>query len=84
LEKIVEYKVSFSDDYDEAFESTIEEGRAIENAFNLDINDPTELEQKAKRSTKVILVDTIYIQTTLVFQIMKLLMAHHVLLYLVY
>jgi hypothetical protein len=70
LEKIVEYKVSFSDDYDEAFESTMFwRATAIENAFNLDINDPTELEQKAKRSTKVILVDTIYIQTTLVFQI---------------
>jgi hypothetical protein len=53
LEKIVEYKVSFSDDYDEAFESTMFwRATAIENAFNLDINDPTELEQKAKRSSR--------------------------------
>jgi coenzyme F420-dependent glucose-6-phosphate dehydrogenase len=49
LEKIAEYKVSFSEDYDEAFESTkFWRATAIENAFNLDINDPRELEQRAK------------------------------------
>jgi coenzyme F420-dependent glucose-6-phosphate dehydrogenase len=49
LEKIAEYKVSFSEDYDEAFESTkFWRATAIENAFNLDINDPRELERRAK------------------------------------
>ena len=49
LEKIAKYKVSFSEDYDEAFESTkFWRATAIENAFNLDINDPRELEQRAK------------------------------------
>lgn len=49
MEKIAEYKVSFSDDYDKAFESTkFWRATAIDNAFNLDINDPREIEQKAK------------------------------------
>ncbi len=41
--------MSFSEDYDEAFESTkFWQATAIEDAFNLDINDPRELEQRAK------------------------------------
>lgn len=50
LEKIAEYKISFSDDYNKAFEATkFWRATALEDAFNLDINDPRELEQKAKQ-----------------------------------
>jgi coenzyme F420-dependent glucose-6-phosphate dehydrogenase len=50
LEKIAEYKVSYSEDYDRAFKST-EFWRAtlIENIFNSKITDPRKLQQKAKR-----------------------------------
>jgi len=49
VEKIAEYQVSFYDDYDKAFESAkFWRAIAIDNAFNLDINDPREIEQKAK------------------------------------
>lgn len=50
MEKIAEYKVSFSDDYDSAFESVkFWRATALENAFNLDISNPRALEEKAKR-----------------------------------
>ncbi|MFL6308833.1 MAG: TIGR03557 family F420-dependent LLM class oxidoreductase [Nitrososphaera sp.] len=50
LEKIAEYKVSYSEDYDRAFEST-EFWRAtlIENVFSSKIADPRKLQQKAKK-----------------------------------
>lgn len=50
LKKIVEYKVSYSDDYEEALKST-EFWRAtlIDNVFNSKISDPRKLENKAKK-----------------------------------
>jgi coenzyme F420-dependent glucose-6-phosphate dehydrogenase len=49
LEKIGKPKISYSEDYDKAFKST-EFWRAslIDNAFDLNISDPRQLEQKAK------------------------------------
>jgi coenzyme F420-dependent glucose-6-phosphate dehydrogenase len=49
LEKIAKPKISYSEDYDKAFKST-EFWRAslIEDAFDLNISDPRQLEQKAK------------------------------------
>lgn len=48
LPKIAEYKVSFSEDYDRAFESTkFWRATVIENIFNSAISDPRELEKKA-------------------------------------
>jgi coenzyme F420-dependent glucose-6-phosphate dehydrogenase len=49
LEKIAKPKISYSQDYDKAFKST-EFWRAslIEDAFDLNISDPRQLEQKAK------------------------------------
>jgi coenzyme F420-dependent glucose-6-phosphate dehydrogenase len=49
LEKIAKPKISYSEDYDKAFKAT-EFWRAslIEDAFDLNISDPRQLEQKAK------------------------------------
>ena len=48
LEKIAEYKVSFSEDYDAAFESTkFWRATEIEGVFNSPISDPRELQRKA-------------------------------------
>jgi coenzyme F420-dependent glucose-6-phosphate dehydrogenase len=49
LEKIAKPKISYSEDYDRAFEAT-EFWRAslIEDAFDLNISDPRQLERKAK------------------------------------
>ena len=49
LEKIAKPKISYSEDYDKALEST-EFWRAslLEDVFNLNISDPRKLEQKAK------------------------------------
>jgi coenzyme F420-dependent glucose-6-phosphate dehydrogenase len=50
LEKIVEYKVSFSEDYDKAFESAkFWRATLIKDVFNSSISDPRKLEQKAKK-----------------------------------
>lgn len=50
LEKIAEYKVSYSEDYDRAFESTnFWRATLIENVFNSKITDPRKLQQKAKK-----------------------------------
>jgi coenzyme F420-dependent glucose-6-phosphate dehydrogenase len=50
LEKIAEYKVSYSEDYDRAFESTkFWRATLIENVFNSKIADPRKLQQKAKK-----------------------------------
>lgn len=50
LEKIAEYKVSFDEDYDSAFESTkFWRPASIEGAFNLDISDPRKLQEKAEK-----------------------------------
>ncbi|WP_148680879.1 TIGR03557 family F420-dependent LLM class oxidoreductase [Candidatus Nitrososphaera gargensis] len=49
LEKIAEYKVSFSEDYDEAFKSaTFWRATLIKNVFDSDISDPRSLQQKAE------------------------------------
>ena len=49
-EKMVEYKISFSKDYDEAFKSaTFWRGTLITNVFSSGISDPKKLEEKAKR-----------------------------------
>jgi len=48
LAKIAEYKVSFSEDYDSAFESTkFWRATLIDGVFNSTISDPRELQQKA-------------------------------------
>ena len=48
MEKIVEYKVSYSTDYDKAFHSaTFWRSTLIENIFNLPIESPQKLQQKA-------------------------------------
>jgi coenzyme F420-dependent glucose-6-phosphate dehydrogenase len=48
MEKIVEYKVSYSNDYDKAFQSaTFWRSTLIENIFNLSIENPQKLQQKA-------------------------------------
>lgn len=50
LAKIAEYKVSFSEDYDSAFESTkFWRATLIEGVFNSTISDPRELQRKALR-----------------------------------
>ena len=48
LAKVAEYKVSFSEDYDSAFESTkFWRATEIDNVFSSTISDPRELQQKA-------------------------------------
>jgi coenzyme F420-dependent glucose-6-phosphate dehydrogenase len=50
LEKIAEYKVSFHEDYDKAFESaTFWRATLIEDVFNSDISDPRKLQEKAEK-----------------------------------
>ena len=50
MEKIAEYKVSFSDDYNKAFKSIkFWRATALEDAFNLDISDQIKVEEKAKQ-----------------------------------
>jgi coenzyme F420-dependent glucose-6-phosphate dehydrogenase len=50
LEKIVEYKISFSDDYDKAFKSAnFWRATLIKDVFDSVISDPRKLEQKAKK-----------------------------------
>jgi alkanesulfonate monooxygenase SsuD/methylene tetrahydromethanopterin reductase-like flavin-dependent oxidoreductase (luciferase family) len=48
MEKIVEYKISYSNDYDKAFQSaTFWRSTLIENIFNQSIENPLKLQQKA-------------------------------------
>ena len=50
LEKIVEYKISFSDDYEKAFDSAgFWRATLIENVFGSNLSDPRKLEQRAKK-----------------------------------
>ena len=50
LEKIAEYKVSFADDYDQAFKSTaFWRATLIKNVFDSDISDPRKLQRKAEK-----------------------------------
>jgi coenzyme F420-dependent glucose-6-phosphate dehydrogenase len=50
LEKIAEYKVSFSEDYDKAFKSsTFWRATLIKNVFDSDISDPQKLQRKAEK-----------------------------------
>ena len=50
MQKIAEYKISYSEDYDKAFESTMFwRATLIKNVFNAAISDPRKLEEKAKR-----------------------------------
>jgi coenzyme F420-dependent glucose-6-phosphate dehydrogenase len=50
LEKIAEYKVSFSEDYEEAFKSaTFWRATLIKNIFDSDISDPRKLQKKAEK-----------------------------------
>ena len=50
LEKIAEYKISFSEDYEKAFETTkFWRATLIKDVFNSSISDPRKLEQKAKK-----------------------------------
>ena len=50
LDKIAEYKLSYSEDYDKALNSTIFwKATLIKNIFNSTINNPRKLEEKAKR-----------------------------------
>ena len=50
LEKIGEYKVSFSEDYDKAFKSSIFwRATLIKNVFDSDISDPRKLQRKAEK-----------------------------------
>ena len=49
MEKIGEYKVSFDEDYNKAFESTkFWSATLIEDIFNQDISDPRKLQEKAE------------------------------------
>jgi coenzyme F420-dependent glucose-6-phosphate dehydrogenase len=49
VEKIAEYKLSFSEDYDKAIQSSVFwRATMLKNAFNTDISDPRKLERKAK------------------------------------
>jgi len=49
VEKIAEYKLSFSEDYDKAFQSSaFWRATLVKNAFNTDLSDPRKLERKAK------------------------------------
>jgi coenzyme F420-dependent glucose-6-phosphate dehydrogenase len=53
LEKIAEYKVSFSDDYDHAFKSaTFWRATLIKNVFDSDISDPRKLQSKAEKEVQ--------------------------------
>lgn len=50
LEKIAEYKVSFSEDYEQAFKSaTFWRATLIKNVFDSDISDPRKLQRKAEK-----------------------------------
>jgi coenzyme F420-dependent glucose-6-phosphate dehydrogenase len=50
LEKIAEYKLSFSEDYDKAFKSaTFWRATLIKNVFDSDISDPRNLQRKAEK-----------------------------------
>jgi coenzyme F420-dependent glucose-6-phosphate dehydrogenase len=50
LEKIAEYKVSFSEDYEQAFKSaTFWRATLIKNIFGSDISDPRKLQRKAEK-----------------------------------
>ena len=50
LEKIAEYKLSFSEDYEEAFKSaTFWRATLIKNIFDSDISDPRKLQRKAEK-----------------------------------
>jgi coenzyme F420-dependent glucose-6-phosphate dehydrogenase len=50
LEKIAEYKISYAEDYDRAFESSnFWRATLIKNVFNSKITDPRKLEAKAKK-----------------------------------
>jgi coenzyme F420-dependent glucose-6-phosphate dehydrogenase len=50
LEKIAEYKVSFSEDYDNAFKSaSFWRATLIKNVFDSDISDPRKLQRKAEK-----------------------------------
>jgi len=50
LEKIAEYKVSFSEDYEAAFKSaTFWRATLIKNVFDSDISDPRKLQRKAEK-----------------------------------
>lgn len=50
MEKIGKPKISYHKDYDEAFKSSgFWRATSLKNAFDLDISDPRELEEKAKR-----------------------------------
>jgi coenzyme F420-dependent glucose-6-phosphate dehydrogenase len=50
LERIAEYKVSFSQDYEEAFKSaTFWRATLIKNVFDSDISDPRKLQTKAEK-----------------------------------
>jgi coenzyme F420-dependent glucose-6-phosphate dehydrogenase len=50
LEKIAEYKVSFSEDYDKAFKSSMFwRATLIKNVFDSDISDPRKLQRKAEK-----------------------------------
>jgi coenzyme F420-dependent glucose-6-phosphate dehydrogenase len=50
LEKIAEYKVSFYEDYDQAFKSaTFWRATLINNVFDSDISDPRKLQRKAEK-----------------------------------
>jgi G6PDH family F420-dependent oxidoreductase len=50
MEKIGKPKISYHKDYDEAFKSSgFWRATSLKNAFDLDVSDPRELEEKAKR-----------------------------------
>lgn len=50
MEKVAEYKISYSTDYDRAFKSTMFwRATLIKNVFNSSISDPRKLEKKAKQ-----------------------------------
>jgi coenzyme F420-dependent glucose-6-phosphate dehydrogenase len=50
LEKLAEYKVSFSEDYEEAFKAaTFWRATLIKNVFDSDISDPRKLQRKAEK-----------------------------------
>jgi coenzyme F420-dependent glucose-6-phosphate dehydrogenase len=54
LEKIGEYKVTFDEDYNKAFESTkFWSATLIEDVFNQDISDPRKLQEKAENEVPI-------------------------------
>jgi coenzyme F420-dependent glucose-6-phosphate dehydrogenase len=67
LEKIAEYKVSYSEDYDEAFESTkFWRATLVKNVFDSDISDPRKLQKKALNEVSdEKLKESIHIVTTI-------------------